>query len=406
MKILQINSVLNTGSTGHIAEDIGRLIIQHNWTSYIAYGRKAFPSTSNVIRIGTKIGILYHVGMTRIFDNHGLLSVIATLNFINKINKIKPDIIHLHNIHGYYLNYKILFKYLAKSGIPVVWTMHDCWALTGHCSYYTFVKCEQWQTAEGCKRCSQKRSYPKSIIFSNATRNFKNKKKYFNLLQERQLTIVAPSQWLCNEVTKSYLGHYRHIVINNGIDLSIFKPILSKNVFFAKKVVLGVASVWDERKGLDDFIKLSFLLEDDEEILLVGLSDKQIKTLPKDRNIRGLSRTENQQQLAELYSNSVVFVNPTYEDTFPTTNIESLACGTPVITYNTGGSPEIIDGKTGFVVDRGNINKIYECIKTIMKEGREKYINNCVERTRCFFNKENNFEKYISLYQEINNAKV
>ena len=202
------------------------------------------------------------------------------------------------------------------------------------------------------------------------------------------------------------MGHYRHIVINNGIDLSIFKPILSKNVFFAKKVVLGVASVWDERKGLDDFIKLSFLLEDDEEILLVGLSDKQIKTLPKDRNIRGLSRTENQQQLAELYSNSVVFVNPTYEDTFPTTNIESLACGTPVITYNTGGSPEIIDGKTGFVVDRGNINKIYECIKTIMKEGREKYINNCVERTRCFFNKENNFEKYISLYQEINNAKV
>jgi glycosyltransferase involved in cell wall biosynthesis len=171
--LLQVNSVANTGSTGHIAEDIGKLALAHGWESYIAYGRKALTSESRLIRIGNKLDVLWPVFVTRMFDLHGLASRIATKKFVRQIERIKPDVIHLHNIHGYYLNYKILFKYLAKSGVPVVWTLHDCWALTGHCSHYTFAKCEQWETSDACKKCPQKKSYPSCKLFSHSAYNFK-----------------------------------------------------------------------------------------------------------------------------------------------------------------------------------------------------------------------------------------
>lgn len=290
-KLLQINSVINSGSTGHIAEDIGRLAIANGWESYIAYGRNPRPSASHAIRIGNRFDILWHVLVTRLFDLHGLASRRATKKLVRQIKEIKPDVIHLHNIHGYYLNYKILFTYLAESGTPVVWTMHDCWAATGHCPYYTFVQCIVWQSKDGCKNCPQKKNYPSSVLFSNAAYNFKCKKKYFNLLSENQLTIVTPSKWLSDEIGKSYLGHYKRIVINNGIDLNVFKPAPVKNEHKKKFVILGVASVWDERKGLKSFIELSKLLADDEQIVLVGLTKSQRKNLPK--NIQAVPRTEN-----------------------------------------------------------------------------------------------------------------
>ena len=398
--LLQINSVANTGSTGHIAEDIGRLAIANGWKSYIAYGRKALTSQSNLIRIGNKFDVLWHVFMTRFFDLHGLASRRATKKFIQQIEQIKPDVIHLHNIHGYYLNYKILFNYLAKCGKPVVWTMHDCWAATGHCSHYTFVKCIVWQSDRGCKHCSQKKGYPTSILFSNAAYNFKQKKRYFNLLREDQLTIVTPSKWLSDEIGKSHLGHYKRIVINNGIDLDIFKPVENTEQG-NKKIILGVASVWDERKGLEDFIKLSNLLNADEEIILVGLSEKQIESLPKDKNIHGIRRTESQRQLAELYAKAICFVNPTYEDTFPTTNLEALACGTPVITYRTGGSTEAVDEATGFVVEQGDIKSIREYITAIENTGKPYFSQSCQSRAENLFNKIERFDEYINLYNQV-----
>ena len=396
--LLQINTVINSGSTGHIAEELGKLAIANGWKSYIAYGRNPRPTASIPIKIGSRLDVLFHVLVTRLFDLHGLASRRATKRLVRQIEEIKPDVIHLHNIHGYYLNYKILFTYLAHSGVPVVWTMHDCWAATGHCPYYTFVQCIVWQTREGCRKCPQKRGYPKSVLFSNAAYNFKCKRKYFNLLSEKQLTLVCPSKWLSGEMAKSYLGHYRREVINNGIDLDVFKPSASNADGGKKFIILGVASVWDSRKGLADFVRLSAFLGDDEEIVLIGLSESQIRNLPK--KIRGISRTENQQELVKWYSKATVFVNPTYEDNFPTTNIEAIACGTPVITYRVGGSPEIIDEATGFVVPAGDIDGVYMRIKEIERNGKDTYSARCIERAQKHYDKARQFGKYIELYNE------
>ena len=401
LKLLQINSVANTGSTGHIAEDIGKLAILNGWESYIAYGRKALPSASNLIRIGNKLDIFLHVLITRVFDIHGLASRHPTKELIRKIDQINPNVIHLHNIHGYYLNYKILFKFLAKRETPVVWTMHDCWALTGHCSHYTLKKCLMWQSKEGCKHCPQKKEYPSALVLSNAAYNFKCKKKYFNLLSEKQLTIVTPSKWLSDEIGKSYLCHYKRVVINNGINLDVFKSIASQKAVNKKFIILGVASVWDEHKGFADFLKLADLLRNDEEIVLVGLSEKQIRSLPREKKIRGIRRTENQQQLVELYSQSLCFVNPTYEDTFPTTNIEALACGTPVITYKTGGSPEIIDEETGFVVEQGDLDSIRTNIDKLKQVSCKSISQKCRVRAENLYNKNACFSEYIKLYQSL-----
>ena len=399
--LLQINSVANTGSTGHIAEDIGRLAIANGWESYIAYGRKALPSQSHLIKIGNKLDILWHVFVTRFFDLHGLASRRSTKKFIRHIEQIKPDVIHLHNIHGYYLNYKVLFTYLNKSGIPVVWTLHDCWPITGHCAYYSFKNCFNWMNGKLCKHCIQKKAYPRTFLLSASYYNLKCKKKYFNKLRKNQLTIITPSKWLCSEIGNSYLSKYNRKVMNNGIDLDVFKPISSQNATNPKKLILGVASVWDERKGLADFLKLSDLLQDDEEILIIGLTEKQILILPRDKRIRGICRTESQTMLAKIYSEALVFVNPTYEDNFPTTNLESLACGTPVITYRTGGSPESVDEATGFVVEQGNIEAIRECISIIKNKGKSYYSNACRCRAEKLYDKKSRFNDYLDLYKDI-----
>ena len=396
--LLQINSVANTGSTGHIAEDIGRLAIKNGWKSYIAYGRKALPSQSHLIRVGNTLDILWHALVTRLFDLHGLSSRRATKKFIKQIEKLNPDVIHLHNIHGYYLNYKILFEYLSKCGKPVVWTLHDCWAFTGHCPHYAYIKCSAFQSEEGCKRCPLKMFYPKSILFSNVAYNFGQKKKYFNLLGQDQLTLVTPSKWLSDEIAKSYLGHYKRVVINNGIDLDVFKPA-EKSAPNNKKIILGVASVWDERKGLADFIKLAALLQTDEEIILVGLSESQIKSLPKDKNIHGIRRTESQQELAELYSKALVYFNASVEETFGMTCAEALACGTPVIAYNSTAVPETISNETGIVVEPNNIQKVYEAFQYIKQKGKHSYTNACRERAVKLYEKTERFEEYIKLYK-------
>lgn len=404
-KLLQINTVANSGSTGHIAEDIGNLAIANGWESYIAYGRNAQPSSSKLIRIGNKGDILFHVLVTRIFDLHGLASRYATKRFIKQIENIKPDVIQLHNIHGYYLNYKILFKYLANSEMPVVWTMHDCWAETGHCPYYTFVQCIVWQSKEGCKNCPQKNGYPKCVLFSNAAYNFKQKKKYFNLLAETQLTIVTPSKWLSEEIAKSYLGHYRTVVINNGIDLNVFKPVLfEKNTYDGKFIILGVANVWDERKGINDFIKLTDFLKNDEQIIMIGLSDNQRKNLPA--KITGLSRTENLQELIKYYSLADVYFNASVEETFGMTNIEAQACGTPVIAYNSTAIPETFSEQTGILVERNNISAVYDAIKKIRQTGKNHFYNKCIEYAANNFDKNVLFSEYINLYEKLGLNKI
>ena len=397
--LLQINGFVNTGSTGRISEQIGMEAINSGWNSYIAFGRQANQSKSILVKISSKVDIIIHFILTRLFDYHGLASTLATRKFINKINEIKPDIIHLHNIHGYYINYKVLFRYLAIINKPVVWTLHDCWSFTGHCAYYSFVNCSKWQIQ--CRKCSIKSSYPKSVLFDRSEKNFENKKHVFNL--PSKICIIPVSNWLKNDVAKSFLKKYPQKVIHNGIDLDVFFP--SKGAtkerynITGKFVILGIANIWDERKGLSDFIQLSQFLLEDEIIFLVGLSQKQISKLPY--NIIGIQRTESTSTLAELYSSSNLFFNPTREDNYPTTNLEAIACGTPVVTYKTGGSIESITKETGFIVEQGDLAEVRHIIDLVKEQGEEHYVDKCRNHAIANFDGSIMYKEYISLYDSL-----
>ena len=392
--LLQINVTANWGSTGKIAEDIGKLAIDAGWESWIAYGRGNPTSKSNLIRIGNDWDMRLHGLQSRLFDNHGLASHRVTRKFIEQIKQIRPDIIHLHNIHGYYLNYPLLFDFLKEYNAPIIWTLHDCWLYTGHCAYYDYAKCERWRSE--CHDCPQLRSYPISIWRDRSKRNFLQKKESF--LGLKNLTFVPVSDWLNKELSESFLSVYPAITIHNGIDLSVFSPsstlVKDKN----QKVILGVASVWDKRKGLEEFVKLRTLLPENYTIMLVGLSQEQISTLPS--GITGIRRTENVRQLADLYSMADAFVNPTLEDNFPTTNLEALACGTPVITYNTGGSPEAIDTESGFVVPYQDIDALAKnVIETC--ESQPFTSEQCRKRAETLYDKQKVFKRYINLYNSL-----
>ncbi|WP_085537633.1 glycosyltransferase [Massilibacteroides vaginae] len=399
--LIQINSVINSGSTGRIAEEIGQLAITHGWTSYIAYGRNDSESNSRKIKIGNSCYIRWHGIQTRLFDKHGLASKSATRQLIKQIEIIKPDIIHLHNIHGYYLNIEILFNYLASIDTPIVWTLHDCWPITGHCSHFSYVECEKWKTQ--CFSCPQKQEYPGSLFFDRSRQNFILKKNLFTSV--KNLTLIPVSNWLNQIVSESFLNDASIKTIHNGINTDVFTPLenhlalRNKYAIQNQTVLLGVASVWSKRKGFDDFIKLSERLPNNIIIILVGLSKQQIKGLPQ--NIKGIQRTESVQELAELYNVADLFINPTWEDNFPTTNLEALACGTPVLTYRTGGSVESVTAETGFVIEQGDINAILQCVDEIEQRGKRFYSEACRNSALAFYKKEDRYAEYIELYNSL-----
>lgn len=394
MRILQINSVCGVGSTGRICTDLAKLLEENGHECKIAYGRKEVPACYEKysVRIGNELDVKIHAMQSRLFDCSGLGSGSATRKFIKWIKEYDPDVIHIHNLHGYYINIEVLFEYLKSCEKKIIWTLHDCWAFTGHCSYFDFAECSKWQKI--CFECPEKKSYPKSAFLDNSRKNYLLKKALFTGIKD--LTIATPSKWLAEKVEQSFLKEYPIKVINNGIDLQIFKPtygnIAEKYNVKNKKVILGVANVWDKRKGLNDFINLVKNLDKEYKIMLVGLNRKQISELPE--NIIGIERTDNVEELAELYTQAYVFLNPTYEDNFPTVNIEALSCGSPVITYKTGGSPEIIDEKCGFIIDKMDINGLYNGIK----QCNEINSNDCLERAQRY-NKQEKFMEYIELYE-------
>ena len=400
-KLLQINVTANRGSTGRIAEQIGEKALAAGWESYIAYGRERGSSSSNLIKIGSRFGIIWHAIMTRITDKHGLYSKIATHRLIRQIERINPDIVHLHNIHGYYINYKVLFEYLQRSNVPVVWTLHDCWSMTGHCSHFDYAKCDRWHI--GCYECPQKKTYPSSILFDRSKKNYATKRNTFSSIDN--LTLVPVSNWLAQLIQSSYLKGKSINVIHNGIDVDIFTPcypnnILDKFNIIGKKVILGVAQPWSKRKGLDDFYKLYNVLPQNRyQIVLIGLTKAQLDELPE--GMIGLYRTNNIRELAQWYSAADVFVNPTYEDNYPTTNLESISCGTPVVTYRTGGSPESITPHTGRVVEQGNIEGIAKAIEELCTEDRVEMRKRCRDYAVKNFNKEDNYTAYLKLYENI-----
>lgn len=399
-KLFQINVAINYGSTGKIAEQVGSLVMQWGWDSYIAHGRYINTSNSKAIKVGGILDWFFHALMTRLTDKHGLFSRIATRKLIRKISAINPDIIHLHNIHGYYINFKILFEYLRKTNIPIVWTLHDCWTMTGHCTHFEYAGCERWKT--GCFDCPEKMSYPTSLLFDCSRKNHIAKRELFTSV--KNMTIVPVSNWLGGIVKESFLKDYEVNVIHNGVDIQKFQPtqsdIREEYSIFDKKIILGVASPWGRRKGLTDFFELGqYISSEKYQIVLIGLSENQIKQLPN--GIIGLTRTESVEALAKWYSVADVFVNPTYEDTYPTTNLEAISCGTPLITYRTGGSPESVTLQTGRVVERGNVEGIAKAIEVICAEDRNEMRKLCRDYAVANFDQKECFKKYIDLYAEI-----
>jgi len=368
LKVLQINTVCGKGSTGRIAVNINEHLIKNGHQGIVAYGVGS-SDYRHSYKIGGCINYYYHNIMSRIFGHEGFYSIIATKRFLKWIDRYNPDIIHLHNIHGHYINAKLLFRYLKANKFPIIWTLHDCWPFTGKCTHFDMAGCNKWQNA--CCSCPQLKEYPASI-FDSSKKDYIAKKDLFSNID---INFVSPSKWLKGLLKQSYLKDNYAEVINNGIDTSIFKNTKLENSDLKarlkdKFVVLGVASPWSARKGYNDFIKIANKLESKDEIIIVmvGPNDAQADAAPS--NVIAVKITNNTEELAQIYSRADIFVNTTYEDNYPTVNLEAMACGTYVITYKTGGSPEaVLMHNSGCVVGTGDYNKIAELIEEFARNG-------------------------------------
>lgn len=397
MKVLQLNTVCASGSIGRISSNLARMLQENGDECLIAYGRGNALEDVDTWQFGSKLSVYSHVLMTRITDRHAFYSRSATKSLIQKIKEYDPDVIHIHNVHGYYVNIKMLFSFLAEYGRPVVWTLHDCWTYTGHCAYYSAAGCNRW--IEGCYDCPEKKEYPQSICLDQSSKNYKDKKQIFTELSN--VVLVTPSVWLKEEVEKSYLGKKEIVVIPNGINTNIFAPIQSdiKAQYHIedKKVLLGVANIWNERKGLKDFIKLKEMLNDSYQLVLIGLSEKQIEELPD--GIIGISRTTNTEELAKWYTAADIYINTSVEETMGLTTGEAICCGTPVIVYDKTAIPESVGKWCGKVVEGRNVAAVKEAIDEIERLYAS-YHAGCMDYRDTFREQLAN-EAYYSLYQRV-----
>ena len=398
MKLLQINAALNKGSTGRIAEQIASLARSRGWETYMIHGaRYVNKSDMHTLQTVTSLGEKVHAVKSMLLDAHGLGSTLATKRILREIECINPDIIHLHNIHGYYLNYKVLFEYLRTVDIPVVWTLHDCWTMTGHCAHFDVIGCERWKT--GCYACPLKEDYPKSLLIDRSKHNYCLKKQLFSTIGN--VTIVPVSRWLGGILKESYLRCYPCKVINNGVDIQLFSPcennLRTQLGIGNKTVLLGVATAWKDDKGLQEFIRLSE--NPGYQVVMVGVPEEIKRNLPQ--SIIAINRTNNQQELAAYYSMADMLLNPTYADTFPTVNLEALACGTPIVTYRTGGSPESVTEETGLVVDKGDFDALVKAREEVRAKGKAHYSSACRQRAVALYNKDDRYEDYIKLYESL-----
>lgn len=393
MTIVQINSTCGVGSTGKICVGISELLTDAHIENYILYSSRTngYPLG---IPCSEDLYIKAQAFKAKLAGNYGFQSRKATQIMVSELERIHPDIVHLHNIHSHDCHIGMLFDYFKNKHTKLIWTFHDCWAFTGYCPHFTMVKCDKWKIE--CKRCVQRREY--TWIFDRSRELFEKKKEF---LQGLDLTIVTPSQWLADLVCQSFLKGYPVKVINNGIDLSVFRPIESsfrkQNGLNNKKIVLGVSFEWGQRKGLDVFVDLAQRLPDDYQIVLVGTEEKTDKFLPA--GIFSIHRTQDQNELAAIYSAADVFVNPTREETFPTVNLEAIACGTPVVTFRTGGSSEMLDETCGSVVACDDVDAIEKAIvRTCTQKPFLK--TQCVRKARAF-EKNERFKEYVELYERV-----
>ena len=403
-----INTVCNSGSTGRISAEIASLAQQRGHNVCFAYGRGSHPDDIQGYKIGNRIDFICHVLLNFVFGKSGFGSRIVTKRFLNWLKKNQPDIINIHNLHGFYIHVGMFFDYIKANDIPVVWTLHDCWSFTGQCAHFDYVGCDKWK--RGCYKCPIFRTeYPYSLFCDNSEKNYIDKRRVFTGV--KNLIIVTPSEWLSNLVKDSFLKEYEVKIINNGIDLNKFriirddKSLISElreqnNISEQKKVVLGVANVWTERKGLNSFYQLANILPEEYIIVLVGISTRIAKTIKNKYRgkIIGIKHTESIDELVCWYNLADVFVNPTLEDNFPTTNIEALACGTPVVTYKTGGSPESIDDNCGIVVDRADVVELRNAV--IFAGSRKIHRDICRNRAEIY-SKTDRLMQYVLLMESM-----
>jgi len=394
MKVVQINTVCGFGSTGKICVGISKVLCSEEIENYILYCSRNsdYPYGIKCAEKFPKLQAL----RSRVLGNYGFNSRRTTKKLIAELEKISPDIVHLHNLHGHNCDLEMLMDYFRRKKTKLVWTFHDCWAFTAYCPHFVMAKCDKWKT--GCHHCPQRKTF--SWFVDRSSWVYKKKKAAFTGLD---LTIVTPSQWLADLVKESFLQQYPVLVVNNGIALDVFKPIPSDfrsryGIPEDKFVLLGVAIQWVPRKGADVFIRLAERLDPNKfQIVMVGTDDTIDKQLPD--NVISIHRTANQKELAEIYSAADLFVNPTREDTYPTVNMESLACGTPVLTFRTGGSPEILDERTGMVVACDDEETLYDSILRIEFQ-RSFAVKDCVTRAKQF-DEEEKYQQYKALYEEM-----
>lgn len=399
MRILQINSVCGVGSTGRITTDLYSFLEEQGHECCIAYGRGTAPEIYNTIRIGSNLDVYLHALYTRIFDKTAFASKKATKELIKKVIQYNPDIIHLHNIHGYYINLELLFKFLKKSRKPVIWSLYDCWSFTGHCCHFDYVGCSKWKT--GCNQCILKKIYPASLLCDNSKENYLRKKSI--ITNYNKLIIVPPTKWLSDLVKESYLSKFPTVIIPSGIDLEVFKPTQSdlrtKFRLEDKNVVLGVSNGFSINKGSKYFIELANHLSEEYKVVLIGVPKEKRHLFPE--NVLALPRTNNTTELAQFYSMADVFVNPTLQETQGLTNIEALACGTGVVTFNSGGCPESIDQSCGYVVERDDLNGLMKAVILACKTPFDS--NACIHKSHLY-NKSKIYKEYLKLYEDSTEA--
>ena len=413
LKVLQINTFYLHGSTGRIVKDLKEVSESNHLEAYAAFGPEIDNGDNGILKLQTVPRRKWNILRTRLSDHHGFYNEIETDKLIRWMDELKPDIIHLHNIHNHFVHVGRLFDYIKKHNIPVVWTLHDCWSFTGHCAYFDYANCDKWKTM--CHDCPSLHDYPPTWFFDRSSRNYKDKKDVFSGV--KNLTLVTPSKWLADLTRDSFLKEYPVRVINNGVDAQKFKPhgenIKKQLGIDGKKMLLAMATTFDRRKGTIYLKQLPEMLNDDEVLVLVGLAKEQIEqfNIPK---CVGIERTNNVEELATYYAAADVFINPTLEDNFPTTNIEALACGTPVVTFNTGGAVEsVLDGESvvteneiiyssvGAVVPKSDLEAMLTAIRKIMARGKAEYSVACREKAEERYDKNKQYMKYIELYNEI-----
>lgn len=399
MRVFQLNTFCGVKSTGRIASEIARLVEEDGGECRIGYGVPGISKESEpfACQIGSKYGRKLHAVIRKLLDAEGYGSWLATRKLIRDMKAFSPDLIHLHNVHGCYLHLPTLFRYLKKSGLPVVWTLHDCWPFTGHCAYFDYSGCEKWKT--GCHHCPQQHSYPVCIGLDGSRRNYQDKKRWFTQLNK--LTFVAPCEWMKQPLSQSFMQKYPVRVIYNGVNLDSFKPVhsdlRSRYHLEDKRVCLSVAAEWDHRKGLKYLCESARMLGDEYRFVVIGLEKAQIADLPG--NVIGLEKTANVQELAAWYTLADCLVNPTLEDNMPMVNLEALACGTPIVTFATGGCPEAVDENTGIVVPKGDQDALNKAIRQLASQKVQR-TDACVQRAKRF-DAARTFRDYLDLYKEL-----